>query len=308
MLQETLQSIIDAHAGKEGYEIIDQMTEEYKAKVWNKVTIDTKGHFGFAEPIPTDSKIPGTVFIIGNIEDCLSSIVHTAHNMKNILPETDQHTLPNLVSACSTTRLTCNECGESVRFRFDSDTLVCSPIDEERCSYEHTDKTQSIQLDIPSGKVVIVNDMRRIVGEDEHAIAEYFQDGGLSYPSIASRHGRILNTEYWATRNIMYFQAGNSSYDYVWNPETNTMTFMNGEEEPDNTLGTISTNLWAVQAMDHDLFSEYCIEQSIDVEDALTSIDGHVVGVPKGTYTCTTYFEHFEDGESGTFYTMQLNS
>ena len=184
---------------------------------------------------------------------------------------------------------------------------------------------QTIQLPIPSGKMVIANDMRSLFKEEEvnfeskktftsliedPVVASLIEHKG--YPSINNAVGLYHNMCFWASHDLAYIQVGNtmpsimveknrkqivlrhfSTYEDeieegVIEAEYQSLglSFTNEKEE-----GSIITGLWAVMAMDYDAFSHRCNIMDTDVEKALSSLKASVIEVDKGHYdfTCLLY-------------------
>lgn len=139
--------------------------------------------------------------------------------------------------------------------------------------------TTEITIDVPSGKLVVTDDLRPVFNG--------FRDDFASYNTAK---GQAQVTEEYAKQGCAYGPVGNScptlyrtgEDTYVianpaYDPDTDTETVPDGWEK----LAWVCTDLWAYSIADHDLWAARG-GNSPDV-----SFTGQVIEIPAGRYTFT---------------------
>jgi hypothetical protein len=167
---------------------------------------------------------------------------------------------------------------------------------QKPCKFPNGVGVDTLYMEFNSGKMVIANDLRSLF-EDKSGSNQYITDKSGYYNSINSDYGVQLNTRYWAEKGMVYLQVGNSSPGifvkkggtiifkdkYTYNRETDKETKNYTIEE--KYKGYVCTDLWAICAMDYNLFLELCKKQEIDPEEFLDEQDCTVIkSLPKGIY------------------------
>lgn len=159
---------------------------------------------------------------------------------------------------------------------------------QQPCSFPSKDVFFTGTLNVPSGKLIFVNDFRDLYTKEE-------RDGNKD--SINSVIGLKKNFEYWLSLGMIYIFTSNTSpsifknnvngevsiksqYDY--NPDT--------DEEIDNYtddetyLGYICTDLWAACGMDYENFRARCEEKGISAEEYMQKNSAVLVDLKPGVY------------------------
>lgn len=167
---------------------------------------------------------------------------------------------------------------------------------QNKCKFPKGVGVDTLHMHFNSGKIVVANDLRSLfkgdIDEDD-----YITKKSGYYNSINSDYGVQLNSRYWAEKGLVYLQVGNSSprifvkkdgvitfkSEYTYNRKTDKET---KNYTSDETLkGYVCTDLWAVCAIDYDLFISLCKEQEIAPEKFLKERDCTVLdSLPKGIY------------------------
>lgn len=203
---------------------------------------------------------------------------------------------------CRSFDVECNECGERLNIRYDGKRLFTDSV----CEIPGGLKPWTIELDVPSGKLVFENDFRNLfpeAEEDEHANVSVNLTKGVKlteemYAKYGMFHCFVGNT----CPGIYKFPDGRvviGSYpDEVYNKDTE-------EYEPVDhgvdqySVGSICTDLWWFSAMDHD---EY-VKRGGDFEKR-GWVTPDVVEVEPGRYKLTSYYSCRGYGEDANEYAV----
>lgn len=167
---------------------------------------------------------------------------------------------------------------------------------QNKCKFPKGVGVDTLYMHFNSGKIVVANDLRSLfkgsIDEDG-----YITKKSGYYNSINSDYGVQLNSRYWAEKGLVYLQVGNSSprifvkkdgiitfkSEYTYNRTTDKETKNYTSDEI--LKGYVCTDLWAVCAIDYDLFISLCKEQEIEPEKFLKERDCTVLdSLPKGIY------------------------
>lgn len=173
------------------------------------------------------------------------------------------------------------------------DKPQCKP-----CGYDKdTMDTFSVSLNVASGKLVVANDFRSLFKEENKESDNYIIEKSGYYNSINSDLGKKLNTEYYASKKMIYVYAGNSCPSIFYNKNKQEIVFKreyhyNSEtdEETSNCLegetllGYVCTDLWAVQCMDYNDLAERCQQNNVWIENILKKLDCVVIDVEPGVF------------------------
>lgn len=154
-------------------------------------------------------------------------------------------------------------------------------------------------LQVPSGQLVIANDLRQIISPDTSHCAvqetaySLAQRGHDILVSCDSRDACRLYHEFWRTRGLSYLPASNTSVTVVRDTATDALDVLLGSEPTGQheVLGNIITDLWAVCLMDRRLFDRYCQASEIDAQAWRQAQGALVVDVPRGPHRLTLLHE-----------------
>lgn len=216
------------------------------------------------------------------------------------------------LSAVQHVHFSCPDCGNADVYTIDMNAKTLSPREEANhaCpARELKHDWQGITLPVPSGRVVIANDLRDVVkggrkslDEQEKAYAKQF---GMSYFSIDSKLGSYVNNVLMRDNGILYIYVGNSS-PTIYKDDKSIVAGYNLEsmeellyDDPDNeelksdfetlssmqALDSVTTDLWAINFMDYDVFVENCHENGQNPEMLLDDLDAIVTDVPSQSIT-----------------------
>jgi hypothetical protein len=158
-------------------------------------------------------------------------------------------------------------------------------------------------LFLPSGKLVVANDLRDIIEPNQELrrlrerAFQLAQRGTINPSTGDSRDGERLHHEFWRQQGLYFIPASNTSVTVAQDPESQKLLFsLMSPVHPDHTpLGNIITDLWAVTLMDRQMFDDYCIAQGHDPEECITRHDAITLSVPAGEYQGTLLFDMLND-------------
>jgi len=222
----------------------------------------------------------------------------------------------------------CCDCGMSVRYEIDIENKEIKPPEywvemttdmglPTLCTMEPPEP-QTVTIPTPSKKIVIANDLRRLFnnGDDDDRSDDYIDkksDGRSS--GVNDRLGRELHSQFWEGQGLMYFQSGNTSpsifvnddglliareldEDLDWyreNAEEDKIKIvedLSSEQVDMSNIGYVCTDLWAITAMDYDLFIARSAELlGLDENEAKEKFDPTVVTVPDDSLSLTSFYE-----------------
>lgn len=185
----------------------------------------------------------------------------------------------------------CESCDERLTLSIDYDTnLIYSTYKKDPCILPFKPKNLTVHLKSPSGKIVFLNDPRKIFNES--------RDNRYKV-SINSTLGCIQETEFYASHNIGFFFISNSMpYIFQNNSEILFASF-NEESDEDiekfknyNELGYICTGLWWYTVLDYDLYQSLCLINNIDPN----SIEHTVATINKNEFSVLHDLTAHSDG------------
>jgi hypothetical protein len=252
----------------------------------------------------------------------------------------------------------CHNCGEKIHYGLDLETLEikCLPLldkfsmkgkstyrESKECTHKNGVGEHSIKLDIPSGKIVMANNLWRIIPKevddyeynyidfnDEEIKAKFPKsiiekltdsEGKVKVNSVGVgvnyAYGRVQKTNYCNQFNLLNFTGSNSvpcifkkgntiavKKEHLYNSETDIE--INNYTDDEKLVGSICMDIWMTNAMDYDLFVEYCKLKALCPEEVLKDVEATVLEIDKGEYQCINYYE-VEDKyvKKGIFLTIQ---
>lgn len=204
----------------------------------------------------------------------------------------------------------CRQCGEKFDLNIISNTEYKII---QRCKAH--DLIWDFKIDVPSGKLIIANDLRSAFPKDlkdgsvaesagMHEYTRKYAEAGLFHPYV----GRGMNV--FKDGNTIHFAAIDE--DELYNEETNQVDyhlFRLGKP-----LGFVCADLWWMSCCDYnELLKIAASNFSLgEITDYLMDQDYFILDVEPGTYLCSaTYSSHFEpdvtfDEYSTSFATLTL--
>lgn len=200
--------------------------------------------------------------------------------------------------------------------------------DELGCSEKNKKGIFSFIHNFPSGKIIFANDLRDIYSdykEKSKEINSKISEISGYYNTINSDLGQELNTKLYSDIGLVYIQVGNTSPNIfkdnsgviIAKPETlydpKTDEEWDNFNENEKNLGNICTDLWAVCAMDYDLYKSLKLETAKnkypdeDVDETYINEDDFdfIVEVKPGTYKITSYYNSTEEQKDEKFFIME---
>jgi len=226
--------------------------------------------------------------------------------------------------------LSCCDCGVNLRYEVDFEAMEIRPSKswEKRIREQGlptictmvTLEPKTIIIPTPSKKLVMANDLRSLFPEAD--TRKYIKDNSNGRSSgVNDRLGRELHTEYWEEQGMMYFDVGNTSptvfvdgdnlmvareldediayYRDNASPENlKEIESVHAQQEDMTSAGYISTDLWALTAIDYDLFIKRANKMLMLTEQqALVRFDPVIINVPDDTIALTSHYELNEEDE-----------
>lgn len=179
-------------------------------------------------------------------------------------------------------------------------------------------------LNVPSGELMFANDLRCLFPDTDGLSNAFIVEKSGYYNSINSELGMMYNKQFWNELGMAFLQVGNTSPNVFKDTQTGVITVkfkniyidsedLSGYEQEededegyvknytktDEDFGRISTDLWAICAIDLDLMKSLCIQHNIDFETL--SKECVQVSVEPGDYTVRSY-NAARDGSKNTFF------
>lgn len=236
----------------------NKLIEEYKS---GQIYLNFNGHFGFEKGnVPYDNigRLQRCLDILFGMESSALSCVGFDLISNNI---TVDDFLSNPVNAIETIskedkKLTigysidCSECGERLKTTYDGRKIYI----ESECEFVGGMKPWSFTVNVPSGKLIFRNDMRKLFPEVE----THMKSKG--YVSINNKKGMRLWEESYAKHGLVLVHVDNTCPSVYDMPSGNVHVgnHMDYEKEVDlyeeYERGSICTDLWAFSACDYDDF------------------------------------------------------
>jgi hypothetical protein len=197
---------------------------------------------------------------------------------------------------------TCGECGERVDIWWTGEMFEIKPHNRQRkyvadnspCSESGGIKDYSVEIDVPSGRLVFANDFRRFVPEAD-------KDRYVNYNSEIK-----LTVQDYAESNMFHAFVGNSCPSvYV---DMFDIINVGNMFDPDEEMGmenfdlgkhkgSICTDLWWFSATDYEYLKKRGAEQDID-DDAIDDWIEVSIDVEPGRYRMKVYATPAADGKS----------
>lgn len=158
-----------------------------------------------------------------------------------------------------TRELSCCNCDEPVAFMLDIEKKTA--VAQSVCQFSNGLPEYSVELDVPSGKLVFANDFRTFFGGMRGEPRERGPRGSVNYVA-----GQCAVAEHYASKGMFHITVGNTSPGIYKSGNTITMASRRegvkakaDEKDFGRKCGSICTDLWWYSAADYDKLKE-CVE------------------------------------------------
>lgn len=186
----------------------------------------------------------------------------------------------------------CACCGHSF-FSAARKDMTVRPLEELTCRFPDGIKDISFTIEIMSGKMVVANDFREFFNDETRDIYHYAMKKYDGYDCVNSGFGTLIYADFMAQQGLGYISTGNSCPTVSKDENTGQIIvhrFM--KDSAMVKLGSVCTDLWAVQLVDYDLLKEKSELSQEDFEEYLKDNDAIVIEVPAGVYKFTDHGEY----------------
>jgi hypothetical protein len=185
----------------------------------------------------------------------------------------------------------CSECGRDIVYTFDGLVVRATP----PCPYPNGHPVTTFELNVPSGKLVVANDLRHLFPAgcdyDINTVAGCHETT-LAYAKIGMAHGFVGNScPGLYRRRGGGFVIGNHGAGYIVAKQGADYVEVPVEAAPfegTRKLTTIGTDLWWYSIVDYDEFVRRCEWKGLDPVKALDDYRADIIKVRPGVYQ----FEH----------------
>lgn len=213
----------------------------------------------------------------------------------------------------------CSVCGQKSILFINDDKISVIPSSEYKkikptgsdesfeCKFKNGITNFSLKTQIKSKKLVFANNLTSLF--DDNQSDDYIIKRSGFYNDINSEYGAQLHQEYWHKRGLMYIATGNTSPAIYKDTITGELAVIekypmeNPEllESPRNYpinvenmkyIDYISTDLWAICAVESSVFEAYAKKNNLSYDDCLLKFSAFEVDVEPGDYWLTTYSAH----------------
>lgn len=211
------------------------------------LSIDFKGHYS--------TGLVGPVRIVDNGDNPLLN-----KDYRDNLPYRLSKRLTPMLSLGISASEHCSICSKYVEYVLDNDVIIA----QSECPYPDGYPPFTVDLNVPSGKIVFANDLRALTTLND-------RDYDVNSTSEMGR----LTKDYASNDAMVHVFVGNSMPG-VYRKSDGSVTVENGGYDADADyeplpvegleLGSICTDLWWFSAMDADVFNQRCKEFNLDPE------------------------------------------
>ncbi len=210
----------------------------------------------------------------------------------------------------------CYCCGKEYSLIANPETQTIEMLDKSICPFPNGIEDAKSDIPIKSGKLVFANIFGDIIPNKSQLVFEFAKKRYGYYQNINSLIGSVMNFEFEASRGIAYIFTGNTCPSVFKNKENGLISIKNSYEKKDyeQEVGSICTDLWAVQAIDYELLKNYYKEAGdkeneinidTDFEEYLRNINAFIVDVKPGIYTVTfscKFPNNYNDDNEQTYF------
>ena len=289
--------------------------EKFLSHFGDRITVDFNGHskketISFKELLEDDNYILFhnffTMFSIG--------IINIDKNKNEpldfLIPLIDPYSL-NSINIFDGENF-CSECGENLNLLLDLDTLeikshiyekitdihTAKKIIPEKCAYPNGVKDCSIKMDIPSGKIVILSNIEKLIDDKDlkNKQALFINKAHGSFTSIyRSNIANIYLTDFYLKYyNIALFQVYRCVKFIYVNKDKNKIDIKKSKKEHKqySLVDTLNSDDHYLVALDLYNFEAFCKKHSKhnDVEKWISELDATIIDVDTGSYNICNYF------------------
>lgn len=197
-------------------------------------------------------------------------------------------------------KVECGTCGLHVPYTWDADALSFTIAEEDACPFPGGHIPLTFDLEIPSGVLVVENDMRRLLGEDQppEDTLEGWSDLSKNY-YVNTDWGTAHTSMWYADRGMAHCFVGNTcpgmyrlSEDHL---QIGSFWEFDGPEDyngtdtaPGERVAGITTDLWWYSIMDKDRY-EALAGEPVEADNYT-----ELVKVKPGRWTFT---HHWHEGD-----------
>lgn len=267
-----------------------------------------------------------------------SPIIKDFETLKNDLDQTIRNTIITqfinwLESSFLESEHYCFVCGMTAKIGLksdgysniiDSNSRMAKFSGYHACPYPKGIDHYSHVLNVPSGVLMFANDLRCLFPDTDRLSNDFITEKSGYYNSINSELGVKYNQQFWSELGMAFVQVGNTSPNIFKDTQTGVISVkfkniyvdsdnLSGYEQEededegyvknytktDEDFGRISTDLWAICAIDLDLMKLLCTQHNIDFESL--SKECIKVTVEPGDYNVRS-FNAARDGSKNTFF------
>lgn len=216
--------------------------------------------------------------------------------------------------------ISCSECGEdfSIAIALSDNSIICNSFVSEtkECRMPSGIGEYSVNLKVPSGKIVLANRLSSILPEEVQNYADDYMQEHCENDSISNSLGKLTHSQYYEKLGIVYLQTTNGSGNIYYNKSDNVISIkhsysykiIDGIEQEvlnqntnEEDAGFLCMDLWAITAMDYDVFIEYCKSEELNVEETIKNLSITFIDIPKGVYKARNHYEEKEYHECGMY-------
>lgn len=166
--------------------------------------------------------------------DIARRIVEVVSSWRAFLQATSKGTIPSEVELPSSYDH-CGECGEPLKAYFEADTIHISSESGNPCPHPRGLDRYSVEIDVPTGELVIANDLRKWFGEAPTVPGEFCD--------LQTNIGLMRESQAYARLGLGYGFVGNSCpHVYLVGPDSFELGY--GEKPKKKALGYVCTDLW----------------------------------------------------------------
>ena len=158
---------------------------------------------------------------------------------------------------------------------------------------------ERFDIHLPSGRLIIANDLRSIIPDIEVHSNRYARKHlgkmcfDVNLPLDGTHYAHCLHN-----KGVIFSFCGNNSPSYYRNEQSTSLNFKSQDHINDDNIleGTVITDTWAISIMSYETFVNYHPQE--DVDKLLEKYNARVVKLKKGVYT---YINHY-NSEDATLY------
>lgn len=336
----------------QGLQIGRECVRELMLAFQDRITVNTMGHNGIKDDIAFTDFAESYDFSIENVcraigKEFAMLVCNAPDNIADmdaedfvgrsaflIDPISDNFYLYG--DACD---FSCGDCGQELRFQLNPETLrvelaytfdgyevvdgrnVFKNKNPSECEYSDGLKEYSVEIDVPSGKLVLANNISALLSKDvRDKRYSYMSDKMGRYSSISeSKKANVVHSQFYEELGIMYLQGSNAHPSIFKNSKNGLITIKKSERyneetgdfDPNHTddeelVGDICMDLWASTAADYEVFVKLCDEGGFSVDEMIKKLDVTIIDIASGRYKATNFYFSDRHKSEGLFAQIEL--